>query len=786
MRISSLDLSWFRGAASSAALKTEQKSMVIYGCNGAGKSTFVDGVEYILRGGKIDHLAHEYSGLKQEKGILNTHKPSASKAMVKLTFSNGASVEYQIADSGVFQRDDKNAVNPETWDIDKILLRHANLSEFITAPKSEKYNTLLPLLGLHNLEVYAQNIRDLKRTVESESKVPVKESEADALVATWRGKFGKKKADQIIGDLIGAINTYIDKPVVKTEDKIELYASQLKSIVEEKLANSNKSVRVHGIFMRANTTAAHTKMDALKNIDVSALENLGQFIEDRLAILEASGTYAAKISTADKIDCPSCGTSVQSKDYKEHILKEQNTLKSALETLRQRNAAQVALSSSLENLINELRDEDLDDWIQHADQSDVKGIVEHLETWDLEALKKGFDEQSRKYLDKNLPGIYANLAAQVKNSPPEVVKLNADLETAKTALTYDEIQSKLKDIKQLKKVPQFLEKLEGVVRLEIKKKTQEKIDLISADIQKYWGILHPGKPMKNIKLYLPDESIKGIDIALEFYGVAQDSPRLTLSEGYRNSLALCIFLALSKQEEKSQKPIILDDVVISFDREHRRQVTYLIQKEFSNRQILIFTHDREWFAELRAFLDVTEWRFKTLGYWQSPTHGVVWADKEGGISDATIFLQNGEPEKAVQHARAYLDVYLSIVADKLQIKMPYVRGENNDRRTGVVFLGSLINESKGSLKCQTAPGKYEAYVAAALKWDETAKLLIIDANRGTHGGVVSNTEAASLIESCEETLSHFMCDSCKQNIWKLEDQGGKFCQCKCGKYKWSY
>ena len=55
MRIKSIQLSWFRGAADPVALEPNSKSMVVYGENGSGKSCFVDAVEYVLNDGKIGH-----------------------------------------------------------------------------------------------------------------------------------------------------------------------------------------------------------------------------------------------------------------------------------------------------------------------------------------------------------------------------------------------------------------------------------------------------------------------------------------------------------------------------------------------------------------------------------------------------------------------------------------------------------------------------------------------------------------------------------------------------------
>jgi recombinational DNA repair ATPase RecF len=53
MRLQSIRLRWFRGAAADATLDLGGRSVAIYGTNGAGKSSFVDGVEAILGNGKV-------------------------------------------------------------------------------------------------------------------------------------------------------------------------------------------------------------------------------------------------------------------------------------------------------------------------------------------------------------------------------------------------------------------------------------------------------------------------------------------------------------------------------------------------------------------------------------------------------------------------------------------------------------------------------------------------------------------------------------------------------------
>ena len=72
--------------ADPVSLDPGRKSMVIYGENGSGKSSFVDAVEYVLNDGRISHLAHEYSGKHQEKAVPNTHKPKDRNAGLTIAF----------------------------------------------------------------------------------------------------------------------------------------------------------------------------------------------------------------------------------------------------------------------------------------------------------------------------------------------------------------------------------------------------------------------------------------------------------------------------------------------------------------------------------------------------------------------------------------------------------------------------------------------------------------------------------------------------------------------------
>src|ERR1039457_5679508 len=100
MRIESIALAWFRGAADSVALDAGSKSIVVYGENGSGKSSFVDAVEHVLNAGRIGHLAHEYSGKHQEKAIINTHCPEGKSAEFEVKFKDASKLRVGIQRNG--------------------------------------------------------------------------------------------------------------------------------------------------------------------------------------------------------------------------------------------------------------------------------------------------------------------------------------------------------------------------------------------------------------------------------------------------------------------------------------------------------------------------------------------------------------------------------------------------------------------------------------------------------------------------------------------------------------
>lgn len=57
---------------------------------------------------------------------------------------------------------------------------------------------------------------------------------------------------------------------------------------------------------------------------------------------------------------------------------------------------------------------------------------------------------------------------------------------------------------------------------------------------------------------------------------------------------------------------VLDDVVTSFDAEHRMRLVRLLENEFNDYQITLLTHEQFWFESIRQELSDLGWLVKEV------------------------------------------------------------------------------------------------------------------------------------------------------------------------------
>ena len=183
------------------------KNVVVYGSNGSGKSSFVDGVEYLVSKGKIRDLMHEYSGSKYEKGTISTAAGTGDVPRVTMVFDGGLHVDAQLDRYGApsFTSDPEALAGfVQTWELEKVVLRQDKVAAFIEKTKGDKYSALLPLLGLHDYESAAENVGKLARALHEEGAVDLKNGQVDVLKEEFN-KYFPDLTDEKVGQVLTEI-----------------------------------------------------------------------------------------------------------------------------------------------------------------------------------------------------------------------------------------------------------------------------------------------------------------------------------------------------------------------------------------------------------------------------------------------------------------------------------------------------------------------------------------------------------------------------------------------------
>lgn len=772
MKVESISLSWFRGVASKLTLAAEGQSVVVYGPNGSGKSTFPDAFEYLISGGKIGHLSHEYSGSRLERAVRNTHAPPEEPAAIEIALQTGERVRVEISAGGksVYSGSSREVLEAlNAVGLERLILRQDEVSHFIHATKGEKYSALLPLLGLGDLEQVAQNLNALRVAVSKRGEVKEKRQRVEELDDQAREVWPELSE----GRVAESLHSLASRHGLGGPAAAELVAA-LQPAIGSRTEALESEHRRFDISTAIAGSGVEVILDDLVNAEMVFRAETSRLLDQRVGVLEATEQLAREV-TDRETNCPACGRPIETEVLSGHVRDSLVQLERAQDARIKAASARRAFSSGLSRVLQ-----------NSAALAESSGVAKALTTLggiEPHAFEAGLDPSALEGLRAPLSVLVSYARDLTANRPPSAAELVEDGRVVRAARGFFEAKKLREELSKLEALESALIECEMAVRELTKRKTRAVVDGLSKDIGRLWEKLHPGERIENIHLHIPGDADKAIDIALKFHGVDQPSPRLALSEGHRNSLGLCIFFALALATEKDT-PIILDDIVSSLDREHRGMLVDVFLQDFAARQVLLFTHDREWFSELRTRLPEKSWQFRRLRSWSDPARGSEWLGSSGTFDDARALLEV-KPEAAGNEVRKIMDVELGKVAEKLHVEMVFLRGDSNEHRTAHDFLEKILG--LGSKKFKKKNGSdWEPFAEAATVWTDCLQLLVSWGNRASHGGTLTRAEAERLISVAEQALGLFKCPECKDWVWASEQPNRERVQCSCGTLRWKH
>ena len=427
MRIKAIQLTWFRGAADPVLLEPDCNSKLVYGVNASGKSSFVDAIEYVLNDGKIGHLAHEYSGKRQEKAKPNTHKPASQKTELRIKFKDDSELKIEIQQDGSWTSSGAEAIAMGTWDYRRTVLRQDEVAAFIHDTKGGKYSALLSLLGLHQMEVAAENLRQLTKSVEQQSKLKETKATLKNVETKRKATFGTDSGDQILAKIKELHKKYCPDKAV-TNNGLSL-CRELEPALNTRIAGSSAEQRRYVALQDAAALDLKGDVKAVRTAIGQLAGAAEPLIAEKLEVLQSTGGFVDKLGDEEDVDRPACGRSIPVDAFRSHVNAEQERLREIIETFETRKAAIGTLCDTVKSLKSNLGKIDVKSWRDELVKGPLAANFVHLDGMKPDTLRTSCAEGDLKSIEDKLLPLIDAAASESKDAPPDAKQLSMDKQT---------------------------------------------------------------------------------------------------------------------------------------------------------------------------------------------------------------------------------------------------------------------------------------------------------------------------------------------------------------------
>lgn len=298
----------------------------------------------------------------------------------------------------------------------------------------------------------------------------------------------------------------------------------------------------------------------------------------------------------------------------------------------------------------------------------------------------------------------------------------------------------------------------------------EVLDRISGRVAEIYAKLHPGEGLADV--CVEPWGQKGVELAVSFHGSRQKPPHGVLSESHLNSLAVALFLAMAETFNERLDFLVLDDVVNSFDVDHRGELAALLATEFAHRQVIVLTHDQLFFQRLTKL--APSWRRIEFTSWDFEL-GPRTTEYQSGhmLEKGRIAIDGGDRMGAATKGRRALEEFLQEICEALAAPLPFRRGVKNDRRE----IGEVVKGVRHILKELSKPIYDEVKpLLDLLEADVEAAL-----NPEAHATQVhpSIAEVRTALDRVAQLEARWTCTKCGTRVWHRGTP--QVCQCKCGR-----
>lgn len=812
MKLLKLEIENVRGIKK-LVLDPEGQNVVIWGPNGSGKSAVVDAIEFLFTGKISRLLGSGTSGVSLAKhGPHIDHEPK--EALVRAVFKvSGADdpiqLERRMSTPAAlnFPKDKEGLLNPLLYLIkdSKHVLSRREIIRFVAVEPGERAKQVQALLHLDEIE----SLRQILVSVQGKSEQERQNAEAQKIAVEAR-------INQILGLESFKYEGFLTKV---NELRHVLGGGPLKNLDAEGNRKDLKPPSGGGNEIVDIITFKNDITFLRKFIPDSTekIEERDKTLREALNIIRENRQIRKKLDALRLLDigislltdegyCPLCETPWPPGELKKRL------------------EARKLLAGEAENIQKIIKRDSQE--IRNLTET-AKSYIERIET----SIKKlNLPIEIRKIEDwrKRLEDWGAKLSKPEENYPgewPSAVSVKSFLADADIDKTLEDIQNSVDKLKP--KVSEEQKAWEKLIELDtIWKQYQEAITKVTSanlfgekasavlscfvdardaelaslyentenQFNEYYKQLH-GEDESNFEASLKPHGPK-LTFEVDFYGRGKHPPIALHSEGHQDSMGLCLYLALSTGLIKGKIDLtILDDVVMSVDSGHRRNICKLLATQFSDRQFLITTHDRTWARQLRTEGLVTKERMLEFGMWSIETGPIVGFDSDIWKRIQEALLRNDVPSAAFL-LRNYSEQFFELACDNLRAKVEYkgdCRWDSGDYLPAAIEkYREYIRKAKNVARLWKQQDKFEKFEELETVSAEIIKRAQVEQwaiNENVHfnrWGDFSKEDFQPLVEAFKDLFELFLCSNCGGMVYVIPKKGNaETVKCKCAAVNWN-
>lgn len=316
---------------------------------------------------------------------------------------------------------------------------------------------------------------------------------------------------------------------------------------------------------------------------------------------------------------------------------------------------------------------------------------------------------------------------------------------------------------------------------------------VEADFSEYYRQINAGDESSFTAILEPSAGKLGFSV--DFYGLGQFPPAAYHSEGHQDGMGVCLYLALAKQIlAEDFRFAVLDDVVMSVDRQHRAQFCRLLKEAFPEVQFIITTHDEVWARQMQTsglIAPKSQARF----------HG--WTVSDGpAYEQGTDVWERIEKDLANDHApaaahklRHHLEAVTSEIAASLRAQVTYKPDASYELGDFLAAVkkrhGELLRKAKNSAGSWNNTADLQrvedlqANRAIVIPAQETESWVINKLVHNNDGAQMTSADFRPVLDASRRFLELFQCGNpdCGSWIRVVGDRGKEeSLRCSCGAY----